>query len=581
MATLERKYLYKISRNGIFLGVLQNVTNDFHYSQLINTAGTSINIDVAMSVDNSHDAIEAIETENGLPIETEDGLSLEIERQPDLVGSANSNALINNDNDILIYEVSDNNVSGKLVFSGYMSKWKATFGGSNNVSVTCLSYGTELDNYIIQGANTLDVSQTTSNSSTIPILSEPPAIGDLEWSRYGQTFIPTGANLASIVLRVAAYSSSSAETITVKLWSNTSDYYGGGTPLGTVTQLISSTTLADHTFTFATPSIVAPGVSHFFSVVTAANASDGHGAILGYQNTNVYADGAMQQSFYGGGGGGAWVDYGGGTNDLYFKTYYTAGATSSPFTSQDPTAILRTLIDNYVSQGGTINYASGTTVLTGTSAGYTFKINTVLEGIKKCLDLAPYDWYWYVDPATSTLYFKQTPTVATHTMYLGRHIKTLELEATIEGIKNIIYFSGGPTAGVNLFIKITATASVLASQRAGIARLADNRVELTATATTLATSYLNENASEKYITQIQISADTYDISLFNLGDTVGFATSGNFVDTLLLQIVGVKRFPDSATLSLGLLPQRATGVIAEIQRGLAAEQTVANPSIPS
>lgn len=217
---------------------------------------------------------------------------------------------------------------------------------------------------------------------------------------------------------------------------------------------------------------------------------------------------------------------------------------------------------------------------TDVTTTYTFKVQTVLEAISTIASLSPYNWYWYVDPSNNVLYFQATATTAQHTMVKGRHIQSLEIEATKERIANVVYFTGGPTAGVNTFKKTTDTES-LEDNRVGLARLSDNRVTTDANATIISQGYIDANSAETYLTQITVYETDYDISLFKLGQTIGFANFGTFVDRLLMQIVGIQRSVDQITLSLGVLPRRTTKKIEEIEQGLQAEQTLLNPATPT
>lgn len=581
MATLQKQYLYKITRAGSFLGVLQVPVNQFGYSQNINTPGTSMDVSVGINAFTAGNSVDYLMTEDGDFMMTEDGDFLVTERTPDVVGNSNSKALIRKYNDVEVYEFSPNNPNGKIVFKGYISRWKASFGGGDIVNFTILSYGAELNNYLIQGLLTLDQSFTSQDTNQIVY----DVFGDKSsgWNKVGQTFtVGVGVTSISAILVKLAAVTSTPVTVEVKLFNSIADYFSGS-PLSTASQVISNTSSADYTFQFPSNIPVNAGQQYFFSVTCTGTASDG--AKVYYNAAGGYTGGDMQQSNYGGGsGGGSWGTYYQSyptPSDLYFKTYYTGGATSSPFNSQDPTTMLTTIIDSYVSQGGTINYSAGTTDATATTRSYTFKINTILEGIQKCLELAPSDWYWYVDPATNILYFKETTTTADHRMILGRHIKQLDVEASVEQLKNVVYFSGGDTgSGQNLFTSKTDSAS-LAANNIGLQRISDNRVTLQATADAIMQNFLDLNSDEVYNTTIEILETTYDITTFKLGQNVAFGGFGNFVDQLLLQIVGITRTPDSAQLKLGVLPKRATATIEAILAALNDLQTIDNPSAPS
>lgn len=578
---LDRKYIYKISRNGVFLGLLPNVITEPAYLQDINTSGTSMVITVGESADKQFDAPDFITTEDGFVLTTEDGVPLVTERQPDLVGNANSKALIRNNNDIEVWEFSPTYPNGVLIFSGWVSRWKARFGGGDTIDISCLSNGSELDNYPIAGTPTADQAQVSDNS-VFPLFTLYKA-SDTIRAQIWQSFVPGPAatNLSGIDFKLSEIDfTGSIPSLQLDIYASQSDAEAGINSLGS-TILMLATMLPVYTiqnFSFATPITVNPGSTYYARLSSLPGV--GTAFEIAYQSGSPYASGSSRRADSN--TLGAWEDMP-FTADLYFKTYYTAGATSVPYSGTDPTLILRSIIDGYVARGGTINYASGSTVLTGTSRSYTFKINTILEGIKKCLELAPSDWYWYVDPATNTLYFKETSTTADHTFVYGRHAQELDVEAQIENIKNLVYFTGGDTGGnVYLYTSLSDSVALAANNgRVGLDRISDNRVTLSDTALALMQNDINTNKNEVYNTTITINADTYDINTISLGQTVGFKGYGNFVDNLLLQIVHIERHVDYVILGLGVLPKRASAQVEDITRSLNDVETIYNPTTPS
>jgi hypothetical protein len=141
--------------------------------------------------------------------------------------------------------------------------------------------------------------------------------------------------------------------------------------------------------------------------------------------------------------------------------------TRVPYLSQDPSAILTNALSKFNTDGGIISYFKDANPLTddtvddtGTIVTYTFNGNTLLEVIKKCLELAPTDWFFYPDLATNLLYFKPRPSSPKHYFYLGKHVLNLSLEKTMEGITNDVLFTGGkPTSlSIDRFNDVAGTA---------------------------------------------------------------------------------------------------------------------------
>lgn len=571
---VDRTYLYKISRNGVYLGLLPNVVSDFSYKQEINTGAVQTQIDVNQSLDTADEAPPILTAEDGSWLTTENGIPITTERSVEVIGNKDSNRLIAGFNDIEIVEISSDHPNGVTVFTGYMSKWSASAGSADITSITCISYGKDLSDYIY-GTNiyTLQETQTTQN--------------EVWYGSYGsyaplqaQSFIPLSSySLTKVVLKMAAGDGNGnvvpSANIEMNLYSGTVN--GAHTLLATATVQITSQypTLADAEFIFPTASSLTSGQSYFF----AWTGDNYHtvGITLG-SGPDLYANGSFWL---------AKTDYTQiigpfTTQDAYFRIYSSTSIVSdAQFTGVDPGNMVKQAVDGYRSQGGIVAYTSPTVDLAGYTLNYSFKLATILEIINKARELAPFDWYWYVDPGTQTLYFKETLTTATHKMIISRHVESFNIEASVEEIINVVYFSGGPTAGVNLLKLYTNNPSLVLNRR-GMNRLTDNRVTDATTASTLGQANINENNAEIFRTSpLIINANTYDISLIKLGDTLAFEGFGSFVDSLIFQITGIDRHADYIGLTLGKLPLRSDFYVDQIRRDLDDQATLANPTAPS
>lgn len=569
---VERKYLYKVSRDGEFLGVLNNVTSEFGYTNEINTAGSSTRITVQSTADVASQSIEAIQTEAGIDITDESSNLLLIERQPDIVGNTNSNALIRNDNDVEVIEFSPENPNGQTVFTGRISKWGSSFGVDNEeIKIDVLGYGSELDNYIIQaGGYTLDQEQASTDYIGLQFSTS----GSSETIEVGQSFV-AGASVTSLAKISVDLHCIINPTATAVLT------FGRGTPdnqlevLATVSKTVDYTGAVSHAFVDFSfePVTIVPGQTYFFTLYSnpIRPSSGGPAFYARVDTTEPYTNGIAY--YYSNDFG--WYTYGG---DITFRTYTNGGSVVSNFLNADVTDIVTDIIDDFNGRGGIVTYSPSTVETTGVIVDYDYKLNTILEGIKKARTLAPANWYWYIDPATNLLWFKSAATVADWLFIRGKHIAELEIGVTVERRKNVVYFTGGDTgSGENLFV--TGTDSTSTGSPRGLERLTDNRVTLTDTATTIVTGFLDENAGEQYETTVRLEADQgIDLNDVAPGQMIGFAGFNSFVDDLLLQIVSVKHSPDYVDLSLGVPPRRASITLETIRRNLNEVQTVDNPS---
>lgn len=569
-ADVPKRYLYKVFNDGVFLGNLPKVTSKFAYALDINSAGSSINIECAVSADTSALPGSRLVTEAGEPITTESSEYIYTDGQPPIIGLGNSvdPYLIQNGNRVEVWEYSYYHPNGKLMFKGQVNRVEAGFGtgAENKIKLLVLSDGIDLNNYIARGAPfsyTEDVRQDTQNGTvTVSQLGGG-------WNRYGQTWIvgPGVSKLGAIIVLLDGVAD---VTLTV---------YNGltGSAIGSLTKAV-NTAGVPALVQFGLPAIldVVAGGSYFFTVAVGT----GQSIILYYSNLNPYANGKMYNSnFAGGSGGGTYNEV--SNSDLYFLTYSGVVTTTATYTSKDPsTEMLKPIIDDYRLRGGLLNYVTGSVDATGLSLTATFNTETILDALKKCLSLAPNGFYFYTDLATDTIYFKNTPATATYKLIKGRHLNKLNLTFSIENVKNDLLFSGAETAGTNLYAEYDDETS-RANYGIRLERKSDNRVSVQATADAIGNSFISENKDEYYETTITVLDRTMDVTLFRPGETVGLRGFGTFVDGLMLQIVHVEYQGDFANLTVGNLPKRFSTEYEKTIRGLLAQQTVANPSAPS
>ena len=294
-----------------------------------------------------------------------------------------------------------------------------------------------------------------------------------------------------------------------------------------------------------------------------------------------------------------------GTGDMYFKVNTNTNSTQVAYNSYDPGAIMRSIMDKYIAQGGNLGYDTSTIELTGTTVSYTFNTNTTLEGVKKVLELAPAGWYFYIDQATNMLHFHNKASVATRRFILGRDLIELKPEKRTEDIVNIIYFTGGGTPA--LFTKYTRAGSVgLYGNRA--ARYVDQRVTVAATAATIAGALLDQRQAPELRLSFEVvdtmvdSSIGYDLETITIGDTVGLRNTGGVgsslwdvaqwdvdywdfnikdISTAILQIVRMEKSPESAKIYCSTVPPDVSKRIEDINRNLEASQTANNPSVAS
>lgn len=571
-ADVPKRYLYKVFNDGIYLGSLPKVESKFAYPLDINSAGSSISIVCGVSADTSALPGDRLVTEAGEPITTEDSEYIYTDGQPPLIslGDAVDPTIIQNGNRVEVWEYSYYYPNGKLMFQGQVNRIEAGFGSSadNKIKILVLSDGLDLDNYIARGAPfnyTADVTVTGADSY-VNVTQDGKGAG---WQRYGQTWV-VGAGVTK--LGAISILLTGQADVTVAVYSSVN-----GLQLASVTQQVDSVGVQT-LVVFGFPSLidVAPGATYFFTVAVGA----GQSIVLYNSLLNPYANGAMYVSSYGGGsGGGSYSEVSG--NDLYFVASSGLATTTATYTSKDPTTqMFKPIIDDYRLRGGFLNYSPTSVDATGLSLTATFNTETIFDAMRKVLSLAPNGFYFYVDPGTDIITFKQTLTTPTWKFIKGRHINKLNLVMSIENVKNDLLFSGAETAGTNLYTEYESQDSQ-SNYGKRIERKSDNRVSIQATADAIGESFIAENANEYYETTVTILDRTMDITLLKPGQTVGLRGFGNFIDSRIMQIVRLEYTPEAVNLTLGNMPKRFSSEFENTIRGLLAQQTVANPSAPS
>lgn len=571
---VERKHIYRVYSDGVYLGTLPNVQSDFLYTQEINTGSAELEIQISQSLDTASESVEYIETESGEIIYTEGGLPITTEGSTEIVGENGSGLLIANNNDVYVYEISDDDPNGVLVFAGYISRWSSNMTtSSDDITLTVISYGKDLKDYVF-GNSAFAIELTQATYDDLWLGGTQAQTDFYVHNIIGQSFTGLSFTLTKITVRAALgnvvlgiYPTSA--TITLKVYS--------GDPLGSYTLLATTSALVTSIYpTFDLVDIVlgtgitlSSTTNYFFTMQFSDYVN------ISFMSGNPYANGTN----YLGKSPSGWLTIETGY-DLAFYLYSGTLLTDAIFTAEDPSDIVREAIDGYQTQGGIVTYSGSSITNTGLSIDYTFITATVLEIIEKARELASAGYYWFVDPATQLLTFKPTPPTATHKFLLGKHIEELSIDASIENIINVVYFTGGPVAGVNLLKKYTNIPS-LSENRLNMQKLNDNRVIDDATAFALADALMDENASEVFLSDVIINAETYDIDSINLGETVAFGGFNNFVKDQILQITRLRRGTDFVSLKLGKLPIRLDSYVEQLKRDLDKQQTLDNPDTPS
>jgi len=264
------------------------------------------------------------------------------------------------------------------------------------------------------------------------------------------------------------------------------------------------------------------------------------------------------------------------------------GDTKVVFNSYDPSDIAREAMDKFTEDATADGLAydfytmrTPTSIsTTSTVVSYTFNNNTYADVLQKVVELMPSNWYYYVGLGDNTVYYRERSSEATHTFFLGKHIKTLDLRASIGDSTNRVIFTGGEvTPGVALFNNYTETPATRTRRR--LEQNSDGRVILDSSADILSNGVIDSKNKIQYRSTINILSKQYDIESINVGDMIGFRNFGNYVDALKLQVVAKTYTPDVLTIQLDSITPSINKRLEDLKRQLKIQENLETPDAPS
>lgn len=559
-------YQYKHYNSEGFVGLL-NVSSEFALDREINTAGSQLEIEITKSFNDAS------------PTALSDNL---IDENANYVVDNNGNNIISSVAYVLTgipnvgdrvdaIEFNDYYPEGVTRFSGLVSRWN--YDDTKQVFiVTLLNYGVQLDNKIIEILPNTAVTGNLNNGS----YSELQAGG---YIGYGQSFqVDSDISIKSIrvwtrystnVFNPTSYFGVSGQ-VTMVLKSGALD---GTSSLITSTRRLVTITEEEtaHEFEFSSPVSLTAATTYSFYLY-------------------YYDDGAMPYNFYivndssGTYTNGTGYAYSGPSftwsaqsYDLKFQAISATGVVGNVFNSYDPAQIIRESLDTFQSGGGLVRYTSASIEDTNTTVSYTFRFNTYKDLVQKCVELAPSNYYWFIDPADNTLYFKSKATSPDHTLVKGTHFTEINIEYSLEQVKNLVYFSGGDDgSGSNLMDSLSNSESV---SRYGtwLETISDSRVTTQESADILMQSVLTEKSSPQFIVSLLLPSNKYDSNLLQLGQIVVIKNQSNLFDNLSLQIHKLHYTKDYTALTLGQLVPTQSKRLEDIKRNLRLLETKDNP----
>lgn len=586
----RKKYRFKAYSDGTYLGDWKDVSSDPTYKQEINNLIGSMPISFARNDLSLESAVDTLLNEDNSVLTNEDdspfliditsvtalGEGTNLDTNYDVVVDAiygQFEPLLNEDDTPILNEdgsmilVEDGFPLGRPIFRGYIPRWELPLSGKG-ITSDIRSYSQDLKHLILETQDTAYITNSTLNGSTVGISGGGPTDREVIY----QTFTMAAQKTVS---KIRLYPNAGWYTdvpFTIRI------YAGNPTAVGTLYAIGTGTVNRDnpveyYDVVFESPATL-PAGTYFFEATTDYAKTGGN---------ETYPFNLALSSAYAGGSYYEVNNYAGLVNDtskdIAFILYEAGLDTTVPFNSYDPSNILKAIIDFARSRGAEINYTSDSIELTGTTVSYTFRAQTVEEAIKKVLELAPANWYFYYDFGTDTLYFKEKSATPDRWLRKGQTVVDGKIVKTIEQIVNDVLFTGGGNPA--LYVRRQNTTSISAIRR-GLRKISDNRVTTTATANILADGEIDQYDEALYAGDVEITEDgTFYLEDVAVGEVYGFIGFGRLVDAIVVQGVSKDYRPDSAPIALTYNVPRVNKRVEDIKRNLDTLETTNNPVEPS
>lgn len=283
--------------------------------------------------------------------------------------------------------------------------------------------------------------------------------------------------------------------------------------------------------------------------------------------------------------------------------FHDGAATTKAYASEDPSNIMKNVIDKCAS---VIHYAGASIALTTTTVSYTMNYLTYREAVDIVLGLCPAYWYWYVD-ADDLFYLKPANfDTIDHKLFIGKQVNSIKASKSIEELYNAVYFKGG---GDPAMYKLYSRSSSITEYGRREYKMQDERVTTAATASTMATKFLDEHDHPRSVLTATVMDDAvdsgkgYDIESLRPGQVVQIKhpriedkiTLWDIADwdidfwdfnliyslSLPMQLVSVDYQYDRAIIQLSLVPTDVAHRIEDINRNLDTSRAETVPSTPS
>jgi hypothetical protein len=147
---------------------------------------------------------------------------------------------------------------------------------------------------------------------------------------------------------------------------------------------------------------------------------------------------------------------------LYSEPSVGLTVTAADLDAADIGLMMRALLDRYIAEnpGTKINYQLSDIPNASLTATYSLEQKTYREAMEKLKSMAPPGTQYYID-VTGKVSFKPMPTTPTHKFVFGKHFKAVQLERSMEKVRNFLLVWNGETGAAKVYKHYQDDASIL------------------------------------------------------------------------------------------------------------------------
>lgn len=249
---------------------------------------------------------------------------------------------------------------------------------------------------------------------------------------------------------------------------------------------------------------------------------------------------------------------------LSLAYYQSGGSYTVGHSAVDPSAILSAIITHFntVYTGSWIGTSGGHVSTVGTNVTYTFEKLKWYDALKKVIEFADADWWWYIG-ADGEVYFQDKPTTETHKFTIGKTVEEGEILKNNEKIVNKYVLSWGTVPTISTYQDATSQTSYGVREKLET----DAKITTSGTADQQGAKVIADNKDRKVEARIRVNS-RYNIESIKPGHTCTILNTkkGSGVLPQNMLITAVTYSPDGVTLTLeNQIPSLADNFIEAVE----------------